>query len=321
MRTQTKIWLVVAISLLLIGCIVFGCVMMKLHWNFQQLYTTKFVTNIHEITDAYTDISVIVDTADITFVPSEDGVCKVVCYEETNARHKVTVQDAMLIVQVVNEKKWYEYIGIHFNSPRVTVYMPQGTYGALDIKFDTGDVEIPQAFAFDSIKAQGSTGDIANLASASDGIKIWTSTGDIRVEKVSASALDLAVSTGKVTVSDVTSTGDVALSVNTGKTYLSNVTCAGVVSDGDTGDISLKNVVAQNTMSVVRSTGDVTFDRCDAAEISVSTDTGDVRGSLLTDKVFITQTDTGRIRVPDTVSGGRCQITTDTGDIDITVTQ
>ena len=70
---------------------------------------------------------------------------------------------------------------------------------------------------------------------------------------------------------------------------------------------------------IKRSTGDVKFDGSDAAEIFIKTDTGDVTGSLLTDKVFITQTDTGNIDVPKTVNGGRCEISTDTGDIKISV--
>jgi len=68
-------------------------------------------------------------------------------------------------------------------------------------------------------------------------------------------------------------------------------------------------------------TGDVKFDGCDAAEIFVETDTGDVKGSLLTDKIFIVQTDTGSVDVPKTATGGKCEITTSTGDINISIKQ
>ena len=68
-----------------------------------------------------------------------------------------------------------------------------------------------------------------------------------------------------------------------------------------------------------RSTGDVRFEECDAAEIFVRTDTGDIKGSLLTDKMFFAEADTGSVRVPKTTSGGRCEITTSTGDIRITI--
>lgn len=61
------------------------------------------------------------------------------------------------------------------------------------------------------------------------------------------------------------------------------------------------------------------FDRADASEIFVRTGTGNVTGSLLTDKVFLTQTDTGTVEVPQTITGGRCEIRTDTGDIELKI--
>ena len=61
------------------------------------------------------------------------------------------------------------------------------------------------------------------------------------------------------------------------------------------------------------------FNGCDADEIYVKTDTGDVTGSLRSDKVFITNTDTGGVDVPKTVHCGRCEIITNTGDVKITV--
>ena len=89
------------------------------------------------------------------------------------------------------------------------------------------------------------------------------------------------------------------------------------MSSGSTGDISLNSVIAVEKFSVERSVGDVKFISCDAAEIYVKTDTGDITGNLLSNKVFITHTATGNVDVPKTAEGGRCEITTDTGDIKI----
>ena len=61
------------------------------------------------------------------------------------------------------------------------------------------------------------------------------------------------------------------------------------------------------------------FEASDAASIFVETDTGDVKGSLLSEKIFIINTDTGKKEVPESTTGGRCKITTDTGDIKITI--
>lgn len=77
----------------------------------------------------------------------------------------------------------------------------------------------------------------------------------------------------------------------------------------------MSHVIATEKLSIERTTGDVEFDDSDAADIFVKTGTGDVTGSLLTDKVFITQTDTGDVDVPQAITGGRCEINTNTGDI------
>ena len=58
-----------------------------------------------------------------------------------------------------------------------------------------------------------------------------------------------------------------------------------------------------------------------AAELYVRTTTGDVTGALLSEKVFITGTNTGSVAVPETTTGGVCEIRTNTGSIRIGITQ
>lgn len=320
MKRAMKIWLVIGIVLILIGCAVFGGVMMTLDWDFSKLSTDHFETNEHTVGEDFHSISVETKTAAVLLVPSEDGACRVVCHEKTKVRHSVAVTDGVLTVQAVDTRKWYEHISLfEFASPQITVYLPLEAYTSLTVKGSTGAVELPANFEFERIDVSVSTGKITCRASASVGAKLSTSTGEIDVQNASFGALELSVSTGDVTVSGVACTGDVSIGVSTGKANLTDVTCKNLVSKGDTGDISLKNVIALERFSIERDTGDVKFDGCDAAELFVKTDTGDVVGSLLTEKVFITKTDTGRIKVPSSVTGGRCEITTDTGNIQISV--
>lgn len=279
----------------------------------------NYETNIHEINEEFNNISIKTDTADIAFVPSNDGMCRVVCYEDAKKNHSVEVQNGTLTLDGVNNKKWYDNIGINIDPPKITVYLPEAEYSSLIIEESTGDIDILRDFKFKSIDVSLSTGDVKCYASAAEAIKIAASTGDICAESISASSLDITVSTGKVTVSDMTCDGNITIGVSTGKTYLTDIVCKNLISTGRTGDISLKNVISTEKISVERSTGDVTLDRSDAAELFITTSTGDVEGSLLTDKVFITKTDTGRINVPNSITGGRCEITTETGDIKISI--
>lgn len=317
MRTRTMIWLIIAASLFILGLLIFTGVMMAYQWDFTRLSTVKYETNTYEINDKFQNISIKTDTADICFLPSEDGACRVVCYEESKQKHAVTAQDGHLVIDKVNQRKWYDNIGINFGNAKITVYIPKGEYGALAIKASTGDVAIPKDFKFASMDISASTGDVTNYASASGRIKIKASTGDIQVENLTADSLDLSVSTGKVTASGISCHGDVKVKVTTGKTSLSDMTCRSLISDGNTGSIYLKNVIAGDWFSIERSTGDVRFEACDAGEISIKTDTGDVKGSVLSDKVFVIKTDTGDYEVPKTTTGGKCSIQTDTGDIRI----
>ena len=279
----------------------------------------NYETNVYEINESFYDIAIKTDTADIAFLPSDDGMCRVVCYEKSKVSHSVEVENGTLTVKVVDNRKWYDYIGVNIDSPKITIYLPEAEYSSLVIEEDTGDIEIAKDFKFKSIDVSLDTGNVKCYASATDAIKIVASTGDVYVENISASSLDLKTSTGDITAFGITSDGNITIDVSTGKSYLSNITCKNLSSTGSTGDISLTNVVATEKISIKRSTGDLKLEGSDAAELYIITDTGNVKGSLLTNKIFITKSNTGRINVPNSITGGRCEITTNTGDIKISI--
>lgn len=281
MCKSTKIWLIAASLLIVIGFIMFAATMTVHNWDFTQLSTQKYQTNTYQLKEVFSEITIKTDTADIVFAAAEDGVAKVVCHEMENGKHSVSVQDGTLSILLEDHREWYEYIGIHIGNPRITVYIPQG-------------------FQFTSIKVKAST-------------------GGIYAEDLSTDSLELSVSTGQIKVSDVTCKNNVAIHVSTGKADITGLKCANLISTGDTGDITLRNVIASEKLSIERDTGDVRFEDCDAAEIIVETDTGDVQGTLLTGKEFIVESDTGSVNVPKNTTGGKCRISTDTGDIKISI--
>lgn len=319
MRKATKIWLATAALLVALGLILFAAVMTVNHWDFTKLSTVKYETNTYQASGKFRNISMKTDTADIRFAASDDGICRMVCYEQENAKHSIAVHDDTLTIHVVNEKKWYDNIGISTGTPTITIYLPKTEYDVLSINESTGDIEIPNNFKFEHIDISVDTGDIKCNASASRSIKFETSTGYIQLNDVSSGEIDLSTSTGNIMATTINCDGNVGIRVSTGKTELTDVACKNITSTGSTGDISLENVIATEKFSIERSTGDVKFDGCDATKLVVKTDTGDVSGSLLTDKIFIVETDTGSVDVPTSVTGGTCEINTNTGDIDINV--
>ncbi len=319
MKKTTKIWLVIAVSLVLVGCILFGGVMAVINWDFTKLSTNKYEINEYEMDESFRDISIVSKTANVVLQPSENAKTSVVCYEPQNRKHTVQVKNNALVIEVVDTRKWYENIGVVFDCPQIVINLPKGEYGSLTMDSTTGNVEIAKEFVFENLAIEKSTGKINNYASVKNEMNLKTSTGDIQLGSLSAKMIKLSVTTGKIMGEDVQCSGDVQVSVSTGKTQLKNVTCKNFSSTGSTGKIDLLNVISKDTLSIKRSTGNVEFQNCDAGTINVHTSTGNVKGSLLTEKVFITATNTGDVKVPKTVAGGKCEITTDTGNIDITV--
>ena len=321
MRKAEKVWLISAAALVVLGLFLFGAMMM-LSGDAQiwEQSAVQMETRTYEIEESFSGISMQADTADIAFALSEGGKCLVVCEEYEGETYAVTVRDDTLHIQRREDAKQYRLFSVYTDSPKITLYLPETEYVSLSVRNSTGDMHIPAAFSFDTAEILTSTGDVEFFASA-EKISITAGTGDIRVEEITAETVFLSVSTGQITLAGAECTGDVTVKVSTGKAELTGVRCGGLYSDGDTGDLTMTDVVAEGNMILERTTGDIRFDGCDAADITVTTDTGDVSGSLLSDKVFFTQTDTGDVDLPDAVSGegGICSITTDTGDMDIRI--
>ena len=100
MSRSTKIWLIVAASLVILGIVMFGVVMNMLNWNFLKLATVQYETNSYEIGESFSNISINTDTAVITVLPSEDGKVKVELYEHNKEKYSVTVKNDTLTINI-----------------------------------------------------------------------------------------------------------------------------------------------------------------------------------------------------------------------------
>lgn len=273
---------VVGAVLTVLGIALFAGALAMGGWDINSLSNEVYETNTYAVeAEAFSSIRIDADTADVVFVLSENGECKVVCEERDDMKHSVSAENGTLAVKHVDSRKWYDHIALFsLGMEKITVYLPKTEYESLYITNDTGDIDVPSAFEFESIDIALSTGDVRLSSSVS---------GDIRIK----------ISTGRISIKDVT--------------------CGNLYLVGSTGDVRLENVIAAGVFDIERSTGDVSFESCDAASVKIETDTGDVRGTFLTDKIIHADSDTGRVNVPRSTSGGLCEIETDTGNIIIEI--
>lgn len=297
----------------------------------------KIEKNNFNISEKFKNITIETSDADIVISPSKDGLCKVVAQDKKNYRFSVSVVNDTLRITEEDNRKWYQKI-FNFKSRKLTVYIPEDYYNSLAVNNATGDLKIDAECNFNSISVEFSTGDITCLSSVTEDIYISGSTGDITLMNLSANQVNLNCSTGDIMVKDLNSktlsikctTGDISASnviceedfdvqFTTGDVDLSNVACRSQHINGKTGDVNMRNLVAREELDLRVTTGDVFFADCDASEVYMRCTTGDIEGSFLTTKIIFAETKTGDVDVPKCYDGGKCDIQTTTGDIELRI--
>ena len=178
----------------------------------------EFETHEYEIKENYKDIKIVTDTADIQFILSEKPCTIIVCEEEKNANHSVMVKENTLRIEVNDNKKWYEDIGINLRAPKITVYLGKSEYGNISLKTDIGNILLDNIIV---------TGKIA----------IETDTGNVKFEECDASEVFIETDTGNVTGSFVTDKV--------------------VFAESDTGNIDIPKVIADEKCEIITETGNI----------------------------------------------------------------
>lgn len=318
MKKFVNIIILSSVFLILAGMIMFVIVLSVNKWDFGKFSIGSVSTNTYQIEEEFSNIMIEETTSDIDFVYVEDGNCKVVAKEYSKVSHLVEVTDGTLTIKEDDQRKWHEKL-FNFSDTKVTVYINQKVLNNLTIDTETGDVDINNKFTFSNILINGSTADVELYATTLESVLINLDTGDIEVSNTSCGNMDLKVSTGDIEIENLNCLNKLKITVSTGDVEIENVSCKDFSSDGSTGRITLNNVLVNNNMNIKRDTGDVRLNKCDAGSIDIETSTGDVRGTLLSNKIFNVDTDTGKKKVPESISGGICKIITDTGDIIIEI--
>ena len=305
--------------LIAIGLVLFMVAFVASGCDFIALVSGEYETVTHEPVGEFDRISIVVDTADVTFLPSEDGACRVVACESTNKRHTVSIADGVLSVTVgdhPDRKKWYDYISIGGVGTTITVYLPEKEYVSLAFDGSTGDISIPSDFTFGEATIDNSTGDIDLAASVSGALSITMSTGNASIHDASLGELSLSLTTGDVRLESLVCGGAVAIKQSTGRLTISDVTAASFSSEANTGDGVMTGLTVSGDLRLERSTGDLVLTDCKALSLTSESSSGDVtaRGLLVGAAISIT-TDTGEVEL-DASDAAEIYITTDTGDVE-----
>ena len=348
----------IAVILLVAGVIIFGVGFAFMKFDFSSMNTMKTETVTYYADSGFWDIEIDGGSSRVTVMPWDGDHCKIVCTEAEKITHTVTIENCTLRITEQDNRSWREYIGIFMQDMAIDVYLPQNKYEDLKINNSSGGIVISEGFCFEYVSAKASSGgikvsgvsatDIELSASSggitaqslevggtltldinSGGIKLSdvkctdvsakTSSGGIKVSGVSATDIELSASSGGITAQSLEVGGTLTLDINSGGIKLSDVKCTDVSVEAGSGSVTLSNVIAFENMKLKTSSGSVKLKASDAENIEIKTGSGSVSGTLLTNKIFVTDTGSGSVSVPNSFEGGKCYIKTGSGSIKITV--
>lgn len=302
MKKSKKILITVAVILVAVGMICGFCGIYSLGFNFNEISTSDFVTHTYTVEDDFTNIIIEDAESNINFYKSNDDKCRVLCDEREKVTHTVVNENNTLTVRVKDERNWFERINIGFfiADMRVSVYLPKNKYDSLNAASMSGDIDVANEFTFDNAKVGSISGDVSVKADVKQELNISSTSGDVIINNISA--------TECINASSVS--GEIDLSNVKGKEIFANTISGGVM---------LTDTVASQKLKANSTSGEIDLKRCDAKNIVLDTVSGEISGTLLSNKQFITETTSGTVNVPQSVSNEECRITTVSGDIYIEI--
>lgn len=255
----------------------------------------------YDITEPFLHIEVEELDANVRLLPSENGTCRVDCTIDTGFSYTVAVEKETLTISFVDQRKWYERIGILANR-ELDIYLPEQTYVNLYLHTISGEIRVPDTFTFFRATLESTSGDITFEAVTENGLKIRTTSGDVLATGGKGGNVDMGTTSGDIHVSN---TFPEKLSVHS-----------------ISGDVALNKVAVDSLATVATTSGEIRLSQCDAGTFDLSSVSGDVKGDLLSVKNFAVSTVSGDISIPSSdPSAGHCTVSTTSGDVKLALAE
>ncbi len=300
MNGGKKTAMIIALICITIGLVLTLIAFLVIGFDFTKLNNRHPKTVEHTVGEAFTKINVDVVEADIKLLPSTDGKARVVCDETDKIVHRVYVENGTLKIEHEDLRAWYEYIGFSWNRMSVTVYLPKTEYETVRLKSVSGNIVSDSKLTFGDTITQ-------------------TTSGEITLSNLSTKNLLAESTSGNLRLEDVNTSEDLSLKTVSGNIHWKNGTARALNGECTSGNITLDHCKTNQDMLLKTVSGEITLRACDAAELEMETVSGNVYAALLSEKDFITDTTSGDIRVPHGYKGGKCRISTVSGNITATI--
>lgn len=280
MKKSKKIVIFSSLGAMLIGVLIGVSALGGIGFNFANLSTEHYRTHDnYPISEPFHDIEI--ETVGGNVLVRSGSSPKVVCSISEHITYDVKSEGGTLKIKQQDNRPWYGFFNAWNPEYGVVVELPAETYERLLVKTTSGDVWVKERY-FLRTEVATMSGDITLLEGSYGNLKATTTSGQIWCpHNPQLTSLEMGSISGDIILAEVQSSGPAAIS----------------------------------TVS-----GDIGLSCFDASEIRASSVSGNIGAALMSGKIFSAHSTSGYIHVPDSdPSGGTCDITTTSGNIEIDI--
>lgn len=245
MNNGIKIFLIVLLSIIVIGLIMFLVGFIVNGWSFDFIFGKTKLVETKEF-DSINNLTINTNIPDVYIKESTDGKVKVELYSKSYKEKEIKNTNEELNVTL----KENCFLFCFFNKSRINVYLPKDYEKNIVINGSTSDIEL-DSYANSNVTIKVSTGDVTLKEVKTATIKL--STGDTKIDKVND--VSISASTGDIEIGTITNSLDISTS---------------------TGDIDIREININKNSNIKASTGDVTIKKTNSIYVEGDASTGDV---------------------------------------------
>ncbi len=320
MNARKKIVCLIAAAFMFIGGVLCFVGYLAAGANLNNMNPNPTTKKSYEYSDSVTSLDL--TNGDYILKTSGDDKIHVETIETEYITYEIKTENGLLKIKQTDSRPWYKMImalNLGWDMPKATVSIPEGSYKTINVTSGSGDLTIDSGVSAEKAKLNCTSGDITVNGTFGE-LTVTSSSGDISVKGTVTENLSVSTSSGDISVKGTvtenlsvsTSSGDVTLN-------LSETATGSISAKSSSGDITANDAVCGEELTLISTSGDILFNRCDANTVTLKTTSGDIVGSLLSGKTFSARTSSGDIRIPEDEAGGSCTANTRSGDIIISI--
>lgn len=320
MKTK-KVPVIIAVILIAVGLIISFSAVTLSDYNIKDLQTLTYVTTEYNKLDKFDSIRIDNNNFDIHIIATpEVSRPEIVCEESAELYNEITVEKGTLYIESKDDRDVLEkFIGIYWQQLKVDIYLPKfSEYDNITVN-SARNIAVTSNLTFNDVKINTTIGSVTCDAYVKNNVDIDTTSGNIYMTDTKTMNIDVSTTSGEILLYGVQAYERLDAQCTSGEIIITNSTASFSNLSTTSGDIDLTNYILDNDIRIECTSGDISLNDCDAENLDISTNSGDVTGTLLSEKIYSTNTNSGEVDIPLSGDGGLCKVETTSGDISISV--